>query len=100
MVNESPKSSGLYGGKAQRLSSLSLCNPVGDLRYDSFFLFHGNLRFPVAKLTVDELRGAPPPPPLLGVCVAPDLPVVQEIYGNVQTQFARAQFVLWRVDAK
>jgi len=75
-------------------------HPVGDLRYDSFFLFHGNLRFPVAKLTVDELRGAPPPPPVLGVCVAPDLPVVQEIYGNVQTQFARAQFVLWRVDAK
>ncbi len=75
-------------------------HPVGDLRYDSFFLFHGNLRFPVAKLTVDELRGAPPPPLVLGVCVAPDLPVVQEIYGNVQTQFARAQFVLWRVDAK
>ncbi len=75
-------------------------HPVGDLRYDSFFLFHGNLRFPVGKLTVDELRGAPPPPPVLGVCVAPDLPVVQEIYGNVQTQFARAQFVLWRVDAK
>ena len=75
-------------------------HPVGDLRYDSFFLFYGNLRFPLAKLTVDELRGAPPSPPLLGVCVAPDLPVVQEIYGNVQTQFTRAQFVLWRVDAK
>jgi hypothetical protein len=75
-------------------------HPVGDLRYDSFSLFHVNLRFPVAKLTVNELRGAPPPPPVLGACVAPDLPVVQEIYGNVQTQFARAQFVLWRVDAK
>jgi hypothetical protein len=28
--------------------------------------------------TVDELRGAPPPPPVLGICVSRDLPVVQE----------------------
>ncbi len=72
----------------------------GDLLYDSFYLFHGNLRFPVAKLTVDELRAAPPPLPVLGVCVARDFPVVQEVYGNVQTQFTRAQFILWRVEAE
>ena len=72
----------------------------GDLLYDSFYLFHGNLRFPVAKLTVDELRAAPPPLPVLGVCVARDFPVVQDVYANVQTQFARAQFILWRVDAE
>jgi 4-amino-4-deoxy-L-arabinose transferase-like glycosyltransferase len=72
----------------------------GNLRYDSFFLFHRNLRFPVTKLTVDEVRASPPSPPVLGVCVAQDFPVVQEVYGNVQTQFTRAQFVLWRVDAK
>ena len=72
----------------------------GDLLYDSFYLFHGNLRFPVAKLTVDELRRAPPPPPVLAVCVARDFPVVQDVYANVHTQFNRAQFILWRVDAK
>jgi hypothetical protein len=72
----------------------------GDLLYDSFYLFHGNLRSPVAKLTVDELRAAAPTPPVLGVCVARDFPVVQEVYPNVQTQFTRAQFILWRVDAE
>jgi len=72
----------------------------GDLRYDSFFLFHGNLRFPVAKLTLDEVRAAPWQPPLLGGCVNRDFQAVQEIYGNIQRQFASAQFVLWRVDAK
>jgi hypothetical protein len=71
-----------------------------DLLYDSFYLFHGNLRYPVTKLTVDELRVARPPPPLLGVCVAHDFPVVQQVYPNVQTQFSRAQFMLWRVDAE
>ena len=72
----------------------------GDLLYDSFYLFHGNLRSPVAKLTVDELRAAAPTPPVLGVCVARYFPVVQEVYPNVQTQFTRAQFILWRVDAE
>jgi hypothetical protein len=72
----------------------------GDLLYDSFYLFHGNLRFPVAKQTVDELRATPLLPPVLGVCVAHDFPVVQEVYPNVQTQFTRAQFILWRVNAE
>ena len=71
-----------------------------DLLYDSFYLFHGNLRFPVTNLTVDELRGGPPPPPVIGVSVARDFPVVQQVYPKVQTQFSRAQFMLWRVDAE
>lgn len=69
-----------------------------DLLYDSFYLFHGNLRFPVIKLTTDELRGTPPLPPVLGVCVARDFPVVQKAYPNVQVQFDRDQFILWRAD--
>ena len=28
-----------------------------DLLYDSFYLFHRTLRFPVTKLTIDELHG-------------------------------------------
>jgi len=71
-----------------------------DLLYDSFYLFHGNLRFPVAKLTVDELHNAPPPAPVLGVCVKHDFPAVQETYRNVQKEFTRAQFLLWRIDAR
>jgi 4-amino-4-deoxy-L-arabinose transferase-like glycosyltransferase len=69
-----------------------------DLHFDSFYLFHGNLRFPVTKYTVDEIRRSPPPPPLLGVCVTRDFPVVQSLYPNVQKQFTRAQFIIWRVD--
>jgi hypothetical protein len=69
-----------------------------DLLYDSLYLFHGNLRFPVLKLTVDGIRAATPPLPVIGVSVARDFPVVQEVYPKVQTQFTRAQFVLWRVE--
>ena len=69
-----------------------------DLLFDSFYLFHGNLRFPVAKYKTGEIRQSPPSPPLVGVCIARDLPVVQEVYPNVRVQFTRAQFILWRVD--
>jgi hypothetical protein len=72
----------------------------GDVLYDSFYLFHGNLLFPVAKLTVDQLRHAPPPPPVLGVCVQRDFPVVQEISPNVKVEFTQAQFILWRVNVE
>src|SRR4029077_19367730 len=41
------------------------------LLYDSFYLFHGNLRFPVTKFTVDQIRRSPPPP-VLGVCIDRD----------------------------
>jgi hypothetical protein len=71
-----------------------------DLLYDSFYLFHGNLRLPVAKLTVDEIRAAPPPRPVVGVCVARDFPIVQEAYPKVRTEFTQAQFVLWRIDSE
>ncbi len=71
-----------------------------DLLWDSFFLFHGNFRFPVAKYTVDEVRSNPPKPPLIGACVARDFPAVQEIYPNVRVQLTRAQFVCWRVGTR
>ena len=74
--------------------------PGGDLLWDSFYLFHGNFRFPVAKYTVDEIRSNPPKPPLIGACVARDFPVVQEMYPNVRVQLTRAQFVCWRVDTR
>jgi 4-amino-4-deoxy-L-arabinose transferase-like glycosyltransferase len=69
-----------------------------DLSFDSFYLFHGALRWPIAKYTVDEIRRLPPPPPLIGVCIERDFPVVQTLYPSVQIQFTRAQFILWRVE--
>ena len=71
--------------------------PGNDLLWDSFYLFHGNLRFSTKKLTVDEIRHDPPKPPLVGACVERDLPVVQELYPNAQIVLTRAQFVCWKV---
>jgi 4-amino-4-deoxy-L-arabinose transferase-like glycosyltransferase len=71
-----------------------------DLIWDSFYLFHGNFRFPVTKLTVDEIRSNPPKPPVVGACVVRDFPVVKELYPNAQVQLARAQFVCWQVPAE
>ena len=71
--------------------------PGNDLMWDSFYLFHGNSRFPVTKLTTDEIRANPPRPPLIGASVARDFPVVQQLYPNVQVELTRAQFICWRV---
>jgi 4-amino-4-deoxy-L-arabinose transferase-like glycosyltransferase len=79
---------------------LNAIEPRNDLMWDSFYLFHGNFRYPVRKLTVDEIRHDPPKPPLIGACVARDFPVVQQLYPDVQVELARAQFVCWRVPAQ
>jgi 4-amino-4-deoxy-L-arabinose transferase-like glycosyltransferase len=71
-----------------------------DLLWDSFYLFHGNFRFPVIKLTVDEIRMNPPKPPVIGACVVRDFPVVKELYPNAEVQLACAQFVCWQVPAE
>jgi len=68
-----------------------------DLHFASFYLFHGNLRFPVSRFTVDEIRQSPPPPPTIGVCIARDFPVVQAVYPEVNIQFTRDQFIVWKV---
>ena len=74
--------------------------PGNDLMWDSFYLFHGNFRFPVAKLTVEEIRSNPPKPPVIGACIERDFPVVKELYPNVQVQLTRAQFICWKVPAE
>src|SRR6266446_5199642 len=74
--------------------------PGGDLLWDSFYLFHGNCRFPVKPYTVDEMRGHPPEPPLIGACVARDFPVIQDIYPNVKVELVSAQFICWQVDTR
>src|SRR5438270_492706 len=72
----------------------------GDLMWDSFYLFHGNFRFPVTKYTVDEIRSDPPKPPVIGACVAGDFSVVREVYPTVHVQLTRAQFICWQVDSE
>ena len=72
-------------------------NVGSDLHFASFYLFHGKLRYPVEKYTVDEIRQSPPSPPMIGVCVARDFPAVQTAYPSAKVQFTRAQFVIWSV---
>jgi hypothetical protein len=73
-------------------------NVGNDLHFASFYLFHGNLRYPVEKYSVEEIRKSPPSPPMIGVCVTRDLPIVQAVYPSAKVQFTRAQFILWTVD--
>jgi 4-amino-4-deoxy-L-arabinose transferase-like glycosyltransferase len=74
--------------------------PGKDLLWDSFYLFHGNLRFPVQARTVEQIRRNPPKPPLVGVCVARDFPAIREVYPRVQVELSRAQFTCWRVSGQ
>lgn len=75
-------------------------NSGKDLLWNSFYLFHGKLRSAVSKYTVNEIRANPPQPPLIGVCVARDLPLVQQLYPTLQVQLVRAQFICWRVSGQ
>ncbi len=68
-----------------------------DLMWDSFYLFHGNFRYPVTKYTVDEIRSNPPKPPVIGACVARDFPIIKGLYPNVEVELTRAQFICWQV---
>jgi 4-amino-4-deoxy-L-arabinose transferase-like glycosyltransferase len=72
-------------------------NVGSDLHFASFYLFHGNLRFPVSRYTVDEIRQSPPTAPTIGVCISRDFPVVQSVYPEVNIQFTRDQFIVWKV---
>src|SRR5712692_8989984 len=71
-----------------------------DLLWDSFYLFHGNFRFPVTTYTVDEIRSDPAKPPVIGACVARDFSIVREVYPTIQVRFVRAQFICWQVDSE
>ena len=72
-------------------------NAGNDLMWDSFYLFHGNFRYPVTKYTVDQIRSNPPKPPVIGACVARDFPIIKGLYPNVEVKLTRAQFVCWQV---
>ncbi len=90
---------GKLQGEGTKIVLVKAIKPGADLLWDSFYLFHGRLRAPVTKYTADEIRSNPPQAPLIGVCVARDLPVLQQLYPNLRTDLVRAQFVCWEVAA-
>ncbi len=69
-----------------------------DLSFGSFYLFHGNLGFPITKLTAEEIKKSAPPPPAIGACVSRDFSAVQTAYPTVKTQFTRAGFIVWQAE--
>jgi hypothetical protein len=84
--------------KGTRTVLINARDQGASLLYNSFYLFHGNLRFPVTKFTVDQIRHSPPPPPVLGVCIDRDFTAVHEVYSNPRVQFTLEQFIIWRAD--
>jgi 4-amino-4-deoxy-L-arabinose transferase-like glycosyltransferase len=70
----------------------------GSVLYDSFYLFYGDLHFPVTKLSPDQLSLASPPRPAIGVCAAANLPLVRQKYGDVDVALQRDDFICWRAE--
>jgi 4-amino-4-deoxy-L-arabinose transferase-like glycosyltransferase len=90
-------------GVAQRSGVRTvLLEPAGkksDLRSNAFYLFHGNLRFPLQRWTISEFRETPPARPVFGVCVDRDFPVVQTIYPEAKIDIAAGQWIAWQTGA-
>jgi hypothetical protein len=68
------------------------------LQREEFYLFYGDLKFPVRNLTVAQLQENPPSRPLLGVSHARDLPRVKENFPDLLIQSAAGKLVCWEAD--
>jgi 4-amino-4-deoxy-L-arabinose transferase-like glycosyltransferase len=68
-----------------------------EVLYQLFYLFYGNLRFPVTKLSPEEFRETSPPVPAMGICVARDLPLLREKFGDVIIQRQCDETIVWIV---
>ena len=68
------------------------------LRSSAFYLFHGALRFPLKRYSIDKFQKAPPQRPAIGVCVDRDFPAVQSIYPDARPFFTLDYFICWRTD--
>ena len=65
-----------------------------------FYLFYGNLRDPVARVSRAEwATWSPPTGGAIGVCRAVDLPAFRERVPGVEVRLTQGPFVLWRVPA-
>jgi hypothetical protein len=69
------------------------------LRSNAFYLFHGNLHFPVERRRLEEFGKDHPPRPAIGVCLARGFPRVQEVYSDAKIQMALDQFICWQTAA-
>jgi 4-amino-4-deoxy-L-arabinose transferase-like glycosyltransferase len=73
--------------------------PVGgEVLYELFYLFYGNLRSPNVEWTPDKLRAAAPARSAIGVCEARDFPIVREKYPDATVNLQKGEFICWRAD--
>lgn len=70
-----------------------------DLRSNAFYLFHGDMKFPLKRRNIEELREAGPPRPAVGVCSASDQSAVKELYRDVDFVVMDGRIVCWRTGA-
>ena len=66
--------------------------------YQSFYLFHGNLHYPVASCSSVQGGRDLPDAPAVGVCASRELPLLREKYRNLVVVFERGPFICWRAD--
>ncbi|HXX42455.1 MAG TPA: glycosyltransferase family 39 protein [Chthoniobacterales bacterium] len=69
---------------------------TGEIGYQPFYLFYGNLRFPVSRFWTSELPQAKLAVPSIGVCTADDLPLLERKIGNVKVDLQQGNIVCWR----
>ena len=66
-----------------------------DFQIAAFYLFYGRLRFPVTRVTVQQLAERAPPRPVLGVCLVREFGSIRQIYPDAQIVFTADDACCW-----
>jgi hypothetical protein len=67
-----------------------------DFQIAAFYLFYGDLRFPVKRVTVERLARLAPAKPLVGVCPLREFNRVRELYPDAQIVFTADYACCWQ----
>jgi 4-amino-4-deoxy-L-arabinose transferase-like glycosyltransferase len=66
-----------------------------ELLYTHFYLFYGNLRYPVERQTLSQVQQSPPHLPATGVCLARDFPIIRGLLPEAKVVRREGKFVCW-----
>jgi 4-amino-4-deoxy-L-arabinose transferase-like glycosyltransferase len=67
-----------------------------DFQIAAFYLFYGDLKFPVKRVTVEQLARLAPARPLVGVCPLREFNRVRELYPDSQIVFTADYACCWQ----
>jgi 4-amino-4-deoxy-L-arabinose transferase-like glycosyltransferase len=76
-------------------TQLVLVDPDKQVLPEPFFLFYGELRFPVMGVLAADLPQTKLQTPAAGVCAVRDLPLVQSKFPNLSIALRSGEFVCW-----